>query len=123
VLSHDTALHIHHLSDVDPAKIHLTVPRGFRATDPLIVAHIGEISESDREEHGSWSVTTPLRTLADVAGSDLSQEHVDSAVSDALDQGVVSRRALLRRASTLSERPALRLERALKNAEEHNGDQ
>ncbi len=44
-----------------------------------------------------WSgyrVTTPLRTLLDVAASPLSQEHLDKAVVQALERGMVRRAAL-----------------------------
>lgn len=118
VVSHESALRIHELSDVDPARIHLTVPPGFRSTDPLVVLHPDVLPESDAERRQAWSITTPLRTLVDVAGGDLSQELVDRAVSDAIDRGLVTRRTLLRRTADIAERPALRLERALARREE-----
>jgi len=122
VLSHETALSVHGLSDVDPPRIHLTVPEGFRAKHPAVVAHVDVLAEEDSEQRGAWRVTTPLRTLADVSGSDLSQEHVDRAVLDALERGLTSRRILLHRSATLPNRAALRLERALATASEQNGD-
>jgi hypothetical protein len=41
-------------------------------------------------------VTTPLRTLLDVAASPLSQEHINQVVKDALDKGLIRRRLLAR---------------------------
>ncbi len=117
VVSHDSALRVHELSDVDPASIHLTVPAGFRAEDPLVVAHRGVLDDDDVEHRQGWRVTTPLRTLADVAADELSQEIIDAAVRDALERGLVSRRSLRRHAVDLSDRAALRLERALAGAE------
>jgi hypothetical protein len=35
VASHITALELHHLSDVLPTRIHLTVPRSFRKAAPI----------------------------------------------------------------------------------------
>ena len=35
VVSHDTALQLYELSDVMPAVVHLTVPRGFRKRPPV----------------------------------------------------------------------------------------
>lgn len=113
VVSHESALQVFALSDVDPVRIHLTVPLGFRSSDPLIVLHREPLPADDVEQRGAWRVTTPLRTLADVAAGELSQEHVDQAVSDAMERGLVTRRTVLRRTADLSERPALRLERAL----------
>jgi len=122
VFSHETALSIHGLSDVDPPRIHLTVPPTFRAKDPMVVTHAQVLEGEDIEQRKAWQVTTPVRTLADVSGSDLSQEHVDRAVGDALERGLTSRRSILRRSADLSDRAALRLERALAAAEERHGD-
>ena len=122
VVSHESALQVHNLSDVDPPKVHLTVPPGFQAADPLVVIHPGALPAFDIETREAWSVTTPLRTLADVASGDLSQEHIDQAVADALERGLLTRRTLLRRTAELPERPALRLERALARREETHGD-
>ena len=113
VVSHDTALTVHDLSDVNPARIHLTVPAGFRAADDAVVTHYASLGDGDIESRGAWRVTTVERTLADVAGGVLSQELVDAAVADALDRGLATRRGLLRRAADGPDRAALRLERAL----------
>ncbi len=113
VVSHESALQVHRLSDVDPARIHLTVPPGFRAEDPLVVQHREPLSEADIEEREGWRVTTPMRTLADIASGDASQEIVDSAVADAIEHGMLTRRTLRRCTADLSDRAALRLERAL----------
>jgi hypothetical protein len=113
VVSHDSALAVHGLSDVDPAKLHLTVPTGFFAVDDLIVLHAGHVSENDLESRHGWAVTTPLRSLLDAAGSDASQEQLDRAVADALRIGLITRRRVLRATSNAADRVALRLERAL----------
>lgn len=113
VVSHDSALAIHGLSDVDPVKFHLTVPPGFFAVDDHTVLHVGRLPEDDVESRHGWSVTTPLRSLLDSAASTASQEQVDRAVSDALRKGLVTRRRLLQATSNAADRAALRLERAL----------
>lgn len=117
VVSHDSALTVHDLSDVNPSRVHLTVPAGFRAVDDAVVVHVAELRDVDVESRGAWSVTTPSRTLVDIAGSDLSQELVDSAVAEALVRGLITRRSLLRGASDAPDRAALRLERALARVE------
>ncbi|MCL2784309.1 MAG: hypothetical protein FWD55_02515 [Propionibacteriaceae bacterium] len=122
VLSHESALRIYDLSDVDPPKIHLTVPPSFRAKDPMVITYPQELPEEDIEQRQAWQVTTPLRTLADVSGSDLSQEHVNQAVREALDRGLATRGAILRRSDVLTDRAALRLERALATATENHGN-
>jgi len=112
VVSHDTALTVHDLSDVMPERVHLTVPRGFRKRVPAgCVLHFAMLAAEETEPRPGYSVTTPLRTLVDVADSALSQEHLDLAVKEALERGLV-RRSLLRSAHCqLAAR--MRLERAL----------
>ncbi|MCP4898772.1 MAG: hypothetical protein GY906_17515, partial [bacterium] len=95
VVSHDTALAVHALSDVMPARVHLTVPPGFRKkTPPGCVLHTNNLDPEHVESQAGYQVTTPLRTLLDVANSPLSQEHLGKAVSDALERGLIRRRAL-----------------------------
>ena len=95
VISHDTALTVHELSDLMPARVHLTVPPGFRKkVPPGCVLHKGTLAPGDVEARGGFRVTTPLRTLLDVADGPLSQEHLDAAVGEALQRGLVRRRQL-----------------------------
>ena len=95
VISHETALTVHELSDVMPAQVHLTVPPGFRKKiPPGCVLHKANLASGDVELRDGYQVTTPLRTLLDVALSPLSQEHLNAAVSDALERGLVRRRQL-----------------------------
>ena len=116
VISYDSALAVHGLSDVDPPRVHLTVPQGFGASDDLVALHVGEIPMEERDTRRGWSVTTPLRTLVDVAATDAAQEQVDRSIADALRLGLVTRRRVLRAASNATDRAALRLERALGKA-------
>src|SRR5512139_4244058 len=50
VVSHDTALTVHELSDVMPARVHLTVPPGFRKKmlDGCVL-HKGKLAPDDIE--------------------------------------------------------------------------
>lgn len=113
VISHESALAIHELSDVDPILVHMTVPSGFHPRNPALKLHQGTLADEDLVERGGWSVTTPLRTLLDVGGSTTPQETLDRAVHDALERGIVTRRSLLRASADAPDRTALRLERAL----------
>lgn len=117
VVSHDSALTVHLLSDVNPRQVHLTVPPGFRAQDDAVRVHLDTLDPRDVLDRGAWRVTTVERTLQDTAES-ATQEIVDGAVAEALARGVTTRRRLLRRAQSVSDRSALRLERALSAAED-----
>ena len=95
VVSHDTALTVHGLSDVMSARIHLTVPKGFRKeAPPGCVLHKTRLTSDEIELQSGFRVTTPLRTLCDVAASPLSQEHLNRATYEALERGLVRRRCL-----------------------------
>lgn len=94
-LSHETALQAYELSDVMPADIHLTVPKGFRKQPPAgVQLHRQDLPASDVTERDGYRITTPLRTLLDAAAASLSTEHLAAAVRDALDQGLVRKKAL-----------------------------
>lgn len=116
VISHDSALAVHGLSDVNPARVHLTVPVGFRARDDAVILHTGRLADRDIERRGSWQLTSVDRTLLDIADGDTSQEIVDQTVSDALERSMTTPRRLLRLTANASDRAALRLERALTRA-------
>jgi len=113
VVSHESALTLHELGDVNPTKIHLTVPKGFRAQGRGVVLHKADLPAEDIDERPGLRVTTVERTLLDVASSDLSQEQLDVAVADSLDRGLVSPRRIRSRSDNHGARAALRIERAL----------
>lgn len=117
VVAHETALALHDLSDANPACIHLTVPLGFRRQlPPEVILHRGLLMPADWEQREGYRVTTPLRTLLDVAESPTSWPYLDAAVRDALRRGLVRRRQLLD--SHISPRAHDRLVTAVELAEE-----
>jgi len=114
VVSHESALSVHDLGDVNPARTHLTVPRGFRQRPPGgVVLHQGVLPEGDVRDQEGFRVTTPLRSLLDTAAGDLDLDLLAGAIHDALEKGVLTRSRLLARAEELGPRAALRIERAL----------
>lgn len=114
VLSHSSALAVHDIGVLDPGVVHLTVPPGFHARHPAVVTTVAELSEEDVEHHGPYRVTTPLRTLLDLAADRRTdQESVDDAVTEALERHAVTPYDLRARSDDLGDRAALRIERAL----------
>ncbi len=90
VVSHESALVLHELSELLPGAIHLTVPPKFRKNpQPGCVLHKATLTESDVEEWSGFRVTTPLRTILDVAEDGVSQEQLAKAISDALSKGLM----------------------------------
>jgi predicted transcriptional regulator of viral defense system len=90
VVSHESALDYHDLGDVMPAKLHITVPKKFRKQAPdTCVLHYNDLPEEDIESHEGFLVTTPVRTIKDVAEGDLSPEYLTKALHDAVKRGIV----------------------------------
>jgi predicted transcriptional regulator of viral defense system len=95
-ISHETALALHELGDAMPSKTHLTVPPGFRKKAPGgCILHKASVGPGDIERRRGFNVTTPLRTLLDIADSPVSQDLLEGAVQDALRRGVVQSKQLL----------------------------
>ncbi len=114
VVSHQSALSLYRLGDVNPALVHMTVPHGFRARDEAVVLHRAALPPSDvAEREAGFLVTTPERSLLDAATAELTQEQVDAAVADAVNDGLVVPRRLRERSDEFGELAALRIERAL----------
>jgi predicted transcriptional regulator of viral defense system len=116
-VSHETALSVHELGDVDPARVHLTAPPNFRQKNPGVVIHRADLATRDVEEHEGFRVTTPLRSLLDVAAAELDLDQLRQAIAEALARGMTTRRALLDRADEFGANAALRIERALHGVE------
>jgi hypothetical protein len=92
VVSHESALVLHDLSELLPGEIHLTVPPKFRKEPPAgCVLHKARLAPKDIEERAGFRVTVPLRTLLDVAASGVPEEQLQKAVADALSRGLVRR--------------------------------
>jgi predicted transcriptional regulator of viral defense system len=112
IVSHESALVLHELTELLPDEIHLTVPPGFRKVAPQgCVLHKGVLLPAEVEERIGFRVTTPLRTLLDVAAGTTSEEQLEKAVTEALGRGLVRRNRLIE-AIRKAPRPG-RLERAL----------
>lgn len=111
VISHESAASVHDFGDLDPGQVHLTLP-GSRTSNPGVVLHPGALDPVDIEERPSFRVTTPIRTLLDLAAGKVTQEQLTTAVHDATDSALVSRTVLRQRMDSFGPAAALRLERA-----------
>ena len=95
IFSHETALMLHELSDVLPARAHLTVPAKWRRrrlqVPDGVVLHYADVPKGDRAWVGAVPVTSPARALTDCAEDYISPDLLSSAISQALARGMVSR--------------------------------
>ena len=93
VWSHETALDIHELSDVMPAKMHMTVPPNFRRRKELpkvLCLHRDNLKNSDTEVRQGFKVTTPLRTITDCSTvGTIADNFISQAIHQALERGLV----------------------------------
>lgn len=92
--SHDTALDIYNLSDVNPVDIHISIPKNFRKkpNDSLgtIVFHKKEMQDMEFQYVDGLMVTTPLQTLLDVI-KDNSIDHklIEQSTNQAFEKGMI----------------------------------
>jgi predicted transcriptional regulator of viral defense system len=98
VISHQTALALHELSDTLPANVHLTLPRAWRSrrfrVPAGVVLHHADVASDDRAWFGAVPTTNPRRTLNDCAGEDLPPDLLRQAAQQALRRGLVARAEL-----------------------------
>lgn len=98
VLSHQTALSLHGLSDVLPAQIHMTLPEAWRLrrlrVPAGVVLHHADVAPADRSWFGPVPATSASRTLGDCAKVGLSPELLRQAAQQALRRGLVVRSEL-----------------------------
>ena len=98
VVSHQTALALHGLSDALPAHTHLTLPRAWRQrrfrvpTD--VVLHHADVPAAERSWFGAVPATSARRSLSDCARDGLSPELLGQAARQALRRGLVTQAEL-----------------------------
>jgi predicted transcriptional regulator of viral defense system len=93
IISHDSALVLHDLSDVNPTRIHVTVPsrhRILRPVPPLYVVHHADLAANEVEYVEGIPATTPSRTIRDCYQAHLGPALIRQAVEDAVRRGMIS---------------------------------
>jgi len=85
-LSHDTALDVHDLCDINPARIHITIPTAYRLqkpVPPLYVLYQRDLEPAERTLHEGIPIVTPKRAILDGLESgiraDLLRQAIDTA--------------------------------------------
>ena len=112
VVSQETALHVYGIGEFESARVHLTVPAGFARRDRAVVLHVADLPAEDVQEGAGFRMTTPLRSLIDVAAG-RPDEELGRAIIDARSRGLAPLRRLRGRAELVDPRAALYIERAL----------
>ena len=95
VLSHESALEFHELSDASPARLHITIPpehRVRRAVPRHLELHFSALAPDDVLILDGVPVTTPARTIADCAHAHLSPLLIRQAIDDGRRHGKLTHR-------------------------------
>ena len=98
VISHQTALALHGLSDALPAHVHLTLPGAWRSrrfrVPAGIALHHADVPPEDRTWFGAVPVTNARRALNDCAREGMSPELLRQAAQQSLRRGLVTKAEL-----------------------------
>ncbi len=113
VVSHESAAAVHAIGEVESGMVHLTVPPGFSRTTRGVVLHPAVLVEDDSEQRTGFRVTTPARTIIDVAAAGADEDHIARMLADAIESGAVEPEGIGVRAEVVDVRAALTIERAL----------
>jgi predicted transcriptional regulator of viral defense system len=88
VISHDSALALYDLSDALANEVHVTVPRTASRRRPGIRLHTQRLASAEVTRRNGMAVTSPARTIADLAMAGLAEELIAQAVQQALARGL-----------------------------------
>lgn len=90
VISHESALAFYEMSEVSPSKIHVTIPsdaRIRRDVPPYLTIHRAMLPPEDIRKVDGILVTTPEKSIHDVAASHLGPALLRQAIEDGARRG------------------------------------
>lgn len=95
VYSHQTALSIYELSDINPNKLHMTVPKNFTKKSQIpeiLILHKPNIQKNNITTFNGVAVTTVIKTLLDIIKDNTIEDIIKSqAVNEAYKKALISR--------------------------------
>lgn len=98
VYSHQTALSLYDLSDLNPASLHMTVPTHFRRNSEIpgiLVLHYADLAKSEVQTAQGFKFTRPLRTILDlIEANTVERGFIRQALRQAIDRGLITRRQI-----------------------------
>jgi predicted transcriptional regulator of viral defense system len=93
-LSHETALQLYDISDVQPGKIHITIPTAVRLNRELpqpLVIHRADLANEETDAVDGLRATSLFRTLLDLRAAGTSVAIVSAAVDEAARRQLLSK--------------------------------
>lgn len=121
VVSHESALVLHELSDVLPDTVHLLVSREHRGVRPPagVTLHTATTAIPDNEITTRYGIraTTPSRAIIDATISGTAPEQIQMAIRQALEQGRATANQLADQAERRGGQAAVLVCRTIKEAQ------
>jgi hypothetical protein len=115
---HHTVLSFYDLSDLNPSKIHMTVPTDFRRNSEIpgvLILHYADLPESDIKNVQGFKLTRPLRAILDlIEAGTVERRFIRQAIIQALDRGLITREQIDK--THLTERAHKIVEESLRRA-------
>ena len=93
VLSHDTAIELYEFAEVNPDRIHLTVPLGYRPRrrgGALYTVHHQSLDQSQTRRHEGIRIVKPVVAIDQVIDSNVASHLVRQAIVTARARGQIS---------------------------------
>lgn len=98
VYSHQTALSLYDLSDLNPAKLSMTVPKAFRRNSEvpgILTLYYADMPEEDIQTAQGFKFTRPLRTILDLMDEGtVERRFIVQALRQALQRGLITHRQI-----------------------------
>lgn len=117
MVSHESALELHALSDVIPVAVHLSLPRAKRGQRPRpgVRLHTLERTPGPSEVRNvqGLPITSPERSIVDSLAAGTQPEQVELAIRQALERGLTTPRRLRAAAAGRPDRARRFVERIL----------
>ena len=91
-LTHETALDLHDLCDINPTLVHVTVAPGTRLRRRLpdwLVVHRGRLEALDVTWHEGLRIATPARAILDGIAAHIGDRFIDQAVAAGRGRGLL----------------------------------
>ncbi len=107
VLSHETALDLYEVCDVNPAGIDVTVPHNYRTHRPMPVLyrlHPRNLASEDTGRLRGLPIVTPLRAILDGIETHVRRDLIEQAIQTAEQQSLITADGAARARDALAER-------------------
>jgi len=108
-ISHESALALFELGDVEPHRVQLTVPLNFGRTSSPCQLHRAALRADEVTIYQGIPVTTPVRTIVDAASAGTDPEQIRKATGQALSRALATDQQIL----ATARRPHYRNRRAV----------